>query len=56
MSDLIELPTPHRDPRAQAAYLRERAALAENMADATELIDTQPDADTLKLMLGLVAA
>lgn len=53
MSDLIELPTPHQNPRAQDAYRRGRAALAADSAWVARAIARQPDADHLKEMLGI---
>ncbi|WP_181034038.1 hypothetical protein [Arthrobacter sp. GMC3] len=49
MSDLIELPTPHTDPKAQDRYRRERVALATDSA----LVDRQEGADTIKRALGI---
>lgn len=53
MSDVIELPTPHKDPRAQDRYRRERAALVADSALVARLVDQQPDADRIKQALGI---
>lgn len=54
MSDLIELPTTLADPRAQDRYQREMVALTEDSKSVARLVSQQPDADTLREMLGLV--
>ncbi|WP_181034075.1 hypothetical protein [Arthrobacter sp. GMC3] len=53
MSDLVELPTPHTDPKAQDRYRRERVALATDSALAAQLVDRQEGADTIKRALGI---
>lgn len=44
------------DPRTQAIRDREAAILRDNRAAVARLTDTQPEADMLKQMLGLVGA
>lgn len=53
MPDVIELPAPHRDPRAQERYLRERAELAANSTIVARMVDRYPDADHIKTVMGI---